>query len=35
MACDREVSDLMLPLCEEVLWPFLDAWDSVLLRTTS
>ena len=35
MACDREVSDLMLPLWEEVLWPFLDAWDSVLLRTTS
>ena len=34
MACDR-VSDLMLPLWEEVLWPFLDAWDSVRLRTTS
>ena len=25
----------MLPLWEEVLWPFLDAWDSVRLRTTS
>ena len=24
----------MLPLWEEVLWPFLDAWDSVRLRTT-
>ena len=35
MACDRVVSDLMLPLWDEVLWPFLDAWDSVLLRTTS
>ena len=35
MACDRVVSDLMLPLWEEVLWPFLDAWDSVPLRTTS
>ena len=35
MACDREVSDLMLPLWEEVLWPYLDAWDSVRLRTTS
>ena len=35
MACDRVVSDLMLPLWEEVLWPFLDAWDSVRLRTTS
>ena len=22
-----------LPLREEVLWPFLDAWDSVRLRT--
>ena len=33
MACDREVSDVMLPLWEEVLWPFLDAWDSV--RPTS
>ena len=29
------VSGLMLPLWEEVLWPFLDAWDSVRLRTTS
>ena len=29
------VSDLMLPLWEEVLWPFLDAWDSVHLRTTA
>ena len=28
-------SDLMLPFWEEVLWPFLDAWDSVRLRTTS
>ena len=35
MACDRVVSDLMQPLWEEVLWPFLDAWDSVRLRTTS
>ena len=35
MACDRVVSDLMLPLREEVLWPFLDAWDTVRLRTTS
>ena len=35
MPCDREVSDLMLPLWEEVLWPFLDARDSVRLRTTS
>ena len=26
MAHDRVVSDLMLPLWEEVLWPFLDAW---------
>ena len=34
LACDR-VSDLMLPLWEEVLWPFLDARDSVRLRTTS
>ena len=25
----------MLPLWEEVLWPFVDAWDSVRLRTTS
>ena len=35
MACDREVSDLMLPLWEEVLWPFLDAWYCVRSRTTS
>ena len=35
MACDRVVSDLMLPMWEEVLWPFLDAWDSVRTRTTS
>ena len=33
MACGRVVSDL--PLWEEVLWPYLDAWDSVRLRTTS
>ena len=35
MTSDRMVSDLMLPLWEEVLWLFLDAWDSVRLRTTS
>ena len=35
MACDRVVSDLMRPLWEDVLWPFLDARDSVCLRTTS
>ena len=35
MASDRVVSDLMLPLWEEILCPFLDAWDSVRLRTTS
>ena len=35
MACDRVVWDLMLVLWEEVLWPFLDAWDSVRLRKTS
>ena len=35
MTSGRVVSDLMLPLWEEVLWPFLDAWDSVRLRTTS
>ena len=35
MTGDRVVSDLMLPLWEEVLWPFLDAWDSVRLRATS
>ena len=29
------VSDLRLPLWEEVRWPFLDAWNSVRLRTTS
>ena len=34
MAIERVVSDMMLPLWEEVLWPFLDAWDSVRLRTT-
>ena len=27
MTGDRVVSDLMLPLWEEVLWPLLDAWD--------
>ena len=35
MTSDRVVSDLMLPLWEEVLWPFLSAWDCVRLRTTS
>ena len=35
MTSDRVMSDLMLPLWEEVLWPFLDAWDSVRLRTTA
>ena len=35
MTSDRVVSYLMLPLWEEVLWPFLDAWDTVRLRTTS
>ena len=35
MACDRVVSDLMLLLWKEVLWPFLDVWDSVRLRTTT
>ena len=35
MTSDRVVSVLMLPLWKEVLWPFLDAWDSVRLRTTS
>ena len=29
MACVREVSELMLPLWEEVLWPFLDVWEIV------
>ena len=35
MTSDSVVSDLMPPLWEEVLWPFLNAWDSVRLRTTS
>ena len=35
MNCGLEGSGLMLPLWEEVLWPFLDAWDSVRLRTAS
>ena len=35
MACDRVVSDLMLLLWEDAFWPFLDAWDSVRLRTNS
>ena len=35
MTSDWVVSDLMLPLWEEVRWPFLDAWDSVRLRITS
>ena len=35
MTGDRVVSGLILPLWEEVLWPFLDAWDSVRLRTNS
>ena len=35
MACVRVVSDLMLPLWEEVMWPFLGATDSVRLRTAS
>ena len=35
MTSVRVVSDLMLPLWEEVLWPFLDALDSLRLRTTS
>ena len=35
MTSDGMVSDLMLPLWEEFLWPFLDAWDWVHLRTTS
>ena len=35
MTSDRVVSDLMLPLLEEVLWLFLDDWNSVRLRTTS
>ena len=35
MTSDRVVSDLLLRLWEEVLWPFLDAWDSVRLRTAA
>ena len=35
MTGDRMVSGLTLPLWEEFLWPLLDAWDSVRLRTTS
>ena len=35
MTRDRVVSDLMLPLWEEVLWSFLGAWDSVCLRGSS
>ena len=35
MTSNRVVSGLMLPLWEEVLWPCLDAWDSVRLRTAS
>ena len=35
MTSDRVVSDLMPPLWEEVLLPFLDARDSVRPRTTS
>ena len=35
MTSDRVVSELIPPLWEEVLWYFLDAWDSVHLRTTS
>ena len=35
MTGDRVVSGLVLPLWEEILWPFLDAWDSVRLRTAS
>ena len=35
MISDGVVSGVMLPLWEEVLWPFLDAWDSVRLCTTS
>ena len=31
MTGGRVVSGLILPLLEEVLWPFLDAWDSVRL----
>ena len=35
MTGDCVVSGLFLPLWEEVLWPFWDAWDSVRLRTAS
>ena len=35
MTCDRVVSGLILPLWEEVFWLFLDALDSVRLRTAS
>ena len=35
MTGDQVVSGLILPLWEEVFWPFLDAWDSVRLRTAS
>ena len=40
MTCGRVGSGLIpdfwgKPLWEEVLWPFLDAWDSVRLRTAS
>ena len=35
MTCGCVGSGLILPLWEEVLWPFLDAWDSVRLRTAS
>ena len=40
MTCGRMFSGLIpdwwsKPLWEEVLWPFLDAWDSVRLRTAN
>ena len=35
MTCGRGGSGLILPLWEEVLWPFLGARDSVRLRTAS
>ena len=35
MSGDWVVSGLILLLWEEVLWPYLDAWNSVCLRTTS
>ena len=35
MTGDQVVSGLILPLWEAVLCPFLDAWDSLRLRTTS